>query len=319
MGSMQALAIPTPWAVGDVNCFLVDDDPLTLVDTGPDTPRARAAIDAAFADHGRRVEDLERIVLTHQHLDHAGLAAWLRDRSGAEVLCLDALAPVLAHYRDAMEEDDLFAVDIMLKHGITREMTDELRVATKKSHKLGSDLDGAVGVSDGETIAFADNSWTAFHRPGHSPSDMVFVVSDTEEMLGGDHLLSKISSNPIVHLPLDGSRERPRSLVTYVDSLKKTQAMSISTVLGGHGDPVTDHVALVDERLRQFDRRAEKVERVLADGPLTAHAIAVKLWGDIAVKQAYLTLSEVLGHLDLLIADGRAVEIPGDVVEFSLP
>jgi glyoxylase-like metal-dependent hydrolase (beta-lactamase superfamily II) len=319
VGSIEALAIPTPWAVGDVNCFLVDDDPLTLVDTGPDTPGARAAIDAAFADHGRAVEDLGRIVLTHQHLDHAGLAAWLRDRSGAEVLCLDALAPLMAGYREWMERDDLFAVEMMIRHGIAADMTDELRVATRASHKLGLDLDGAVGVSDGMVIAFAAQTWTAHHRPGHSPSDMVFVVSDSQEMFGGDHLLSKISSNPIVHLPLDGSGERPHSLVTYVNSLKKTQSMEISLVHGGHGDPVDDHVTLVDERLRQFDRRATKIEGALSDGPLTAHGIALELWGDIAVKQAYLTLSEVLGHLDLLIDAGRAVEIPGEVVEFALP
>jgi glyoxylase-like metal-dependent hydrolase (beta-lactamase superfamily II) len=319
VGSIEALAIPTPWAVGDVNCFLVDDDPLTLVDTGPDTPAARAAIDAALAEHGRKVEDLGRIVLTHQHLDHAGLAAWLRDRSGAEVLCLDALAPLMARYRDAMEEDDLFAVDMMLKHGISRETTAALRVETKASHMLGLDLEGAIGVADGDAIEFEHQSWTAHHRPGHSPSDMVFVVAGTEKMIGGDHLLSKISSNPIVHLPLDGSRERPRSLVTYIESLKTTQAMEISVVHGGHGEPVTEHASLIDERLRQFDRRAGKIERVLSDGPLTAHGIALELWGDIAVKRAYLTLSEVLGHLDLLIADGRAVEIPGDIVKYTLP
>jgi hypothetical protein len=82
---------------------------------------------------------------------------------------------------------------------------------------------------------------------------------------------------------------------------------------------VTEHASLIDERLRQFDRRAGKIERVLSDGPLTAHGIALELWGDIAVKRAYLTLSEVLGHLDLLIADGRAVEIPGDIVKYTLP
>jgi glyoxylase-like metal-dependent hydrolase (beta-lactamase superfamily II) len=235
------------------------------------------------------------------------------------VLCLDALAPVLAHYREAMEADDLFAVDVMIRHGIAPEMTDELRIATRESHKLGLDLDGAIGISDGDFIEFADQSWQAFHRPGHSPSDMVFVVAGTDELIGGDHLLGRISSNPIVHLPLNGTPEQPRSLVIYIDSLRKTQAMEITSVLPGHGDRFSDHAALIEERMRQFERRADKIEQALTHGPLTAHGIARGLWGDIAVKQAYLTLSEVLGRLDLLMRDGRALEIPGEVLKYTLP
>jgi glyoxylase-like metal-dependent hydrolase (beta-lactamase superfamily II) len=68
--SIHALPIPTPFAVGRVNCYLVDDDPLTLVDTGPNSGTSLTALEAALAEHGQRVEDLERLVITHQHLDH---------------------------------------------------------------------------------------------------------------------------------------------------------------------------------------------------------------------------------------------------------
>jgi hypothetical protein len=78
-------------------------------------------------------------------------------------------------------------------------------------------------------------------------------------------------------------------------------------VLAGHGDPVTDHRALIDERLALHERRAAKIERLLKERPRTAYEIARSLWGNIAVTQAYLTLSEVLGHVDLLLNAGRAV------------
>ena len=76
-------------------------------------------------------------------------------------------------------------------------------------------------------------------------------------------------------------------------------------MLTGHGEPIADHVALIDERLRLHERRAEQIHGLIADAPPTAYELASKLWGNIAVTQAYLTLSEVLGHLDVLFETAR--------------
>ena len=86
--------------------------------------------------------------------------------------------------------------------------------------------------------------------------------------------------------------------------MRATRELPAELVLPGHGDPITDHVALIDERLRMHRRRAQKILRMLDAGPLTAYEIALQMWGNVAVTQAYLTLSEVLGHLDLLARDG---------------
>ena len=84
--------------------------------------------------------------------------------------------------------------------------------------------------------------------------------------------------------------------------------MPAELVLSGHGDPITDHVALIDERFALHERRAEKIHGLIAERPRTAYEIAQALWGNVAVTQAYLTLSEVLGHVDLLLNDGRVRE-----------
>ena len=73
-------------------------------------------------------------------------------------------------------------------------------------------------------------------------------------------------------------------------------------------------MALIDERFRMHQRRADKIHGLIAQRPFSAYEIAQELWGNVAVTQAYLTLSEVLGHLDLLLADGRARELRGDAV-----
>jgi hypothetical protein len=89
-------------------------------------------------------------------------------------------------------------------------------------------------------------------------------------------------------------------------------------VLPGHGDPITDHRALIDERLRMHERRARKLLRLLSGGPLSAYELALEMWGNVAVTQAFLTISEVLGHMDLLIRDGLAAETELDgVVRFE--
>ena len=135
---IHGLPVPTPFAVGRVNCWLVEDDPLTLVDSGPNSATSLEALEGALREHGRRVEDLERIVVTHQHMDHIGLVAILADRSGAEVCALDALAPWLARYSEVMEGDDAFAEAIMLRHGIPPDIVIALRAVTRSFRAWGA-------------------------------------------------------------------------------------------------------------------------------------------------------------------------------------
>jgi glyoxylase-like metal-dependent hydrolase (beta-lactamase superfamily II) len=139
-------------------------------------------------------------------------------------------------------------------------------------------------------------------------------------LIAGDHLLAHISSNPLISRPLGGESdgERPHALIQYIESMQATRELPVELALTGHGDPIHDHVALIDERLRLHHRRAEKILRMLEPAPLTAYEIALKMWGNVAVTQAYLTLSEVLGHMDLLARDGLVSERDdGDVVRFE--
>src|SRR6202007_2794974 len=90
---IHRLAIPTPFQVGRVNAYLIEDEPLTLVDSGPNSAKAVNELEQALAALGYAVEDLELLVISHQHMDHFGLASILARRSGAEVAALHVLAP----------------------------------------------------------------------------------------------------------------------------------------------------------------------------------------------------------------------------------
>jgi glyoxylase-like metal-dependent hydrolase (beta-lactamase superfamily II) len=310
---IHCLAISTPFAVGRVNCYLIDDDPLTLVDAGPNSGKALDELEQALRAHGRRIEDLERIVITHQHMDHLGLVGILARRSGAEVVTLDLLAPVVEEFAAHAERDDELAEALMLRHGIPRDVVTALRAVSRSYRGWGGSAPVDRRLPDGSELAFAGRTLRALHRPGHSPSDTVFFDEARGVLIGGDHLIGHISSNPLVSRPLGGKSGepgdgRPRALMTYLRSLSETRAMPIDTVLPGHGDPVTDHARLIDERFALHERRAAKIAGLIAERPLTAYEIAQALWGNVAVTQAYLTLSEVLGHVDLLLDRGEIRE-----------
>jgi len=308
---IHCMPIPTPFLVGRVNCYLIEDDPLTLVDTGPNSGKALDELERALGERGRRVEDLELIVVTHQHIDHIGLLEVLVRRSGAEVAALELLTDYLGDYRRAAELDDEFAVALMLRHGIPAEMTQALRSVSSAFRGWGSGATVTTPLQDGGRLTLRDRTFAVQHRPGHSPSDTVFWDEASGILLGGDHLIKHISSNPLVARPLDGGADpaaRPQALRTYVASLTATRELPARFVLSGHGEPVTDHRALIDERFGLTERRKRKMHGLLGEGPLTAHELAQRMWGNVAVTQAFLTLSEVLGHLDLLVVEGAVVE-----------
>jgi glyoxylase-like metal-dependent hydrolase (beta-lactamase superfamily II) len=313
---VHRLSIPTPFAVGRVNCYLIEDEPLTLIDTGPNSGKSLDELERALAEHGRRVEQLQLIVITHQHLDHIGLLEILARRSGAEVAAIDLLGPYLADFRGAAVADDEFAQEVMRRNGIPADLVTVLGTLSAAFRAFGSGAVVTRPLRDGEELVLRDRRLQALHRPGHSPSDTIFWDAERQLLIAGDHLLASISSNPLVSRPLDGGHrgERPHALIDYMESLLATRELPAELVLTGHGSPVIDHETLIDERLRLHRRRSRKILRLLAGAPLTAYEIALELWGNVAVTQAYLTLSEVLGHLDLLVRQGAARELSDGAV-----
>jgi glyoxylase-like metal-dependent hydrolase (beta-lactamase superfamily II) len=315
---IQRLPIPTPFAVGRVNCYLIEDDPLTLVDTGPNSGKALDELERQLSELGHSIADIELVILTHQHIDHLGLVEIVTQRSGAEVAAIDVAVPFFENFADDAERDDVFAADVMRRNGIPEDVVVALRSVSRSFRAWGAHARVTRRLRDGEILELGDRRLEVQHRPGHSPSDTLFWDSERRILIAADHLIAHISSNPLLTRPLDGSTERPKALVTYLDSLARTRELDAEIVLPGHGDPVTNHRELIDERFAMHARRADKILGLLESGPRTAYELAQALWGNVAVTQAYLTLSEVIGHMDLLIRDGRARELDdGELVRFQ--
>ncbi|MGZ8626982.1 MAG: MBL fold metallo-hydrolase [Actinomycetota bacterium] len=319
------ISVPSPFAIGAVNAYLLEGSPLALVDPGPNTPESLAALEAGVRAAGHRLEDVELVLLTHQHHDHVGLAETVRARSGASVAAIDPLARFLADFDASMDADDAYAVTIMRRHGVDPEVAVTLSALSRSWRHVGGGVPVDRVIAEGERVEAGGRLLVAHVRPGHSPTDTVFHDEESGTLIAGDHLLERVSSNPVVHCPIGtpdpvaaaSSSERPRPLRSYLDSFLATEAMEVAVVLPGHGEPFAGHRELIADRRSMHERRAERIWERIGEGA-TAADVARSLWRRMAVHQAFLALSEVLGHVDLLLEAGRVREVPeGDVVRLE--
>ena len=305
---MHPIVLPTPFPVGPVNCWLLRGEPLTLVDTGPHTAEALAALEAGLQGLGVRVEDVQLLLLTHQHSDHLGLAATIRERSGCVVAAHRLLAPYAADVEAGMVAEEAWEGRLLDLHGTPPARRDDfLEVFRDRSRFGGSGVAVDLVLDDGDIVEAGGRRLRVSRRPGHSPTDTVLSDDDAGIALVADHLIAHISSNPLVHLPPEGPDDplsRPSSLLSYLESLAVTAGEEIALLRTGHGVEITDHRPLIAERIRLHYARAEKVREALAAGPRSASELGASLWPGLPVNQTFLILCEVLGALDLLEAGG---------------
>jgi glyoxylase-like metal-dependent hydrolase (beta-lactamase superfamily II) len=309
---IRPLVIPTPFSVRPVNAYLIEDEPVVLLDTGPNYSIALSSLEAALAEQGRRVEEIGLVLLTHQHYDHLGLAATVQARSGAEVAGLE---PLVAFARDctaSIAAEREYQARVMEIHGVPEETVRVLRQISVAFTRFGASVNITRTLRDGDAIELGRRRLRVEHRPGHSPTDTLFVEEDEQVAFVGDHLIAHISSNPTIQRPLGRPPDpyrRPPALVSYLESMERTFALELELLLPGHGPPIVDHRRLITERRGLHRQRMDRIHRELGPEPRTAHSIACTMWDGVPLTQALLTLSEVLGHLDLLIAEGRACEV----------
>lgn len=312
MASIAEIPLPLAHA-GSVNAWLLIGDPLTLIDTGPRDDAALCALEDGLRREGTRIEDIDLVLATHHHLDHVGLAATIRRRSGAAVAVLDRLADYAEHYADVVEDDRRFAHLLMAHHGVPRQVVadnepfwDFIRGGSEGFH-------ADIRLADGDRIRAGGRVLRVVARPGHSTTDTLFVDDRDALAFTGDHLLSRISSNTEIYPGDRADDGRARSRVRYLDNLRRTAEMPLARLLTGHGAAVTDHAGLVQARLLDHQRRCERIVAILEGGPCTAYGIARGLWSARTVaEQPLLVVWEVVGHLELLLAAERVKEQAGE-------
>lgn len=308
MGEVAQIAVPVPY-LGSVNIWLLPGEPLTIVDTGPANDDALASLEHQLAVHGHALEDVELVLITHHHLDHAGLASRIKERAGAEIAAHRGTARWGRSYDERLAEERHFTVELMRAHGVPEELVGatEPFFAYIRNESRGFETDRPL--RDGDRIVAGGRTLRVVFRPGHSTTDTLFVDDDAREAFVGDHLLADITSGAeLMPTELPGD-ERRQALLEYLSNLRKTQVMQLGTCYPGHGPAIEDHRALIDERMAFHSARLDLITRAIDDGSETAFDIAGRLWPDEVVQeQSVLAVWEVVGHLDILVNRGTVSE-----------
>ncbi len=305
-----ALSLPTPYPVGPVNAYLLPGPPVTLVDCGPKSDEAREALEAGLGRAGVTVAEIERLVITHGHLDHFGLAATVA-AGGAEVYAHPADLPKLRGERWLVQP----VRTLVAEAGFAPELAETLLDVFRRYRKHFDDITPAHLVTDGDRLEFADGTLEVLHTPGHAQGHV--CLRDSDALISGDLLLEEISPNPVIEF--DGDGRRLPTLPAYLRSLHRVGALAPKIAYPGHGEPLTDPGARIDEILRHHDERKERLAGMLTGRTWTLRELAAAWYPDLDVFNLFLALSEIVGHVDLLADEGRvATERRDGVVHYGI-
>lgn len=288
--------MPTPFPVGDVNAFLVEGDALSLFDAGPKTPEAYEALKYGLKKAGYTFKDIEQVFLTHHHPDHAG---WIDAFDNAKVLGHSYNDLWLKRDEAFFTYHDAFYLQQFQEAGVPEQYNEHV-YNMKKMIALTGERGIDQVLRQGDDIP-GHYGWKAIETLGHAQSHLVFWHEREHEMIGGDLILQKVSSNPLIEPPISDLAKRPQSLLQYNASLEKLLTMSIEKVYAGHGNVVKNIHSLVEERLTRQHQRAMHVYELLASGPHTIFELTKTLFPTVFEKELGLTLSETLGQIDYLM------------------
>lgn len=311
--------LPLPFALNIVNVYLLRGDAgWTIVDTGLNTAAARETWQAAFDTLKIGPADIEKIVLTHTHPDHFGMAGWLQKiarEAGREI-------PVYASPKEDeqacfiwREEGDFNIQSWVHTNGAPPEMAQEIQGSANdtrsKTHPLPLPL---RHHQPGEPIQLGARTFQTIHAPGHSDGQLIFYDPADQLMISGDHVLMKITPNIGKWVY---TLEDPLGL--FLDSLGELHHLDVRLALPGHKRLITDWQGRIEELIAHHELRLKHVLEVLEQGKLTPYEVAGRIFPveRFSIHEWRFAVAESLAHLEYLALRGRIHQAP-DARLFSL-
>lgn len=294
------IELPIPFPLQTTNVFFIDETPRTLVDAGIKTEASFEGLKKGLETIGFSFNSIERILITHGHIDHCGQAKRLSSLSGA---------PIYIH---PMEYGRIRSIihslgplkTILLRNGIPEVLVNEAIRYIESAQRMGDSLDEAFFLDDGDPIPFQLMTWRTIHCPGHSPGLICFYWPEKKILFAGDHLLKEITPNPLLSVSNNKFPFHYPSLKEYLASLEKVEGLDISLLLPGHGEEISDAKGLIQKIFTHHRERTDRVLAILSNGEKTPYEIAMDLFPGVPPFEVFLGISEAVGHLEILREKG---------------
>lgn len=297
---VHRIEIPTPFPIGNVNVYLIEDSPLTLIDTGPRTAHSSEALKKALAKFGHSINDVERIILTHGHLDHFGQAGEVKRASGAEIFVHEWDEQMIRNLDAAMKNWKDTNENFVMRTGLPRKIYEKIMRYQDLVMWVGEPAEIDRTLRDGDTIA-SDFELKVIHTPGHSPGHICLHAPSHGTLFSGDHILRDITPNPFV-----ASSGRGLGLRNYLDSVRKLEKLDVKITLTGHGAPVEDLGAVIRNLYSHHETRKKNIMEVLDSKDVkTPYDISCAIFNNLPLSEVLLGLAEVVSHLEVLVEDGK--------------
>ncbi len=276
-------------------------DPITLIDSGPLTDAAWEVLSAGLAASGLAVKDVDRVLLTHGHHDHYGLAGKVADASGARLW-----GGALDRKNFRQERNPKLLLDDMARSGFGIATRFAVVASIAAVDHFAKPLEAWDELRGGETLP--GDGWSVVVRstPGHTPGSLTFEIPEAGVLFTGDTVLKDITPNAVV----DEDPEEPgrpfRSVSRYFETLEEIgRTHAGATLLTGHGAPIPDWHAHKGTLDRRYGLRVDQIVRQLAKGPATVREIVTAIFPRVRTLNVFLAYSEVLGFLMYLEDTGR--------------
>ncbi len=300
------LELPTEFEVGTVNAWLFLEPEPTLIDCGIPSEASWAALTAGLAEHGLTAAGLQRVIVTHPHVDHFGLARRLTEAGPAQVWIADLGADWLRRPQEKWQERIDYYQDVFLPQvGLPPEM--QTLVLGFFQHMQATSVPVAAErlttFQIGDVLSLGGLEWQVLHMPGHASEMTCFYQPETRQFFSADMLLPR-TPTPMVERPPDGKTRAP-SLPVYMESLARVEALEIDVVYPGHGQAFGRHRELIRRQRRRIQQRMEEAYQWIAQGHHHIWEIVNLMYANRPLEARFAGMWMLLGYLDLLRAAGR--------------
>jgi len=299
--NIYQIRLPLPFALNHVNCYLLREaDGWTMLDTGLNWVDSQQAWQAAFDELQITPAQIRRIVLTHMHPDHFGMAGYFQMLTGAPLY----LSPREAALAQTVWVDNGWrqelAHDFWQLAGVTGGVLATVTAQTERLRQLTMPHPMTMQtITPGTTLAMGGRNWQVIHAPGHADGQILFYDATDQLVLCGDQVLMKITPN-IGRWPTT----EPDPLGRYLHSLTQLAQLHVRLALPGHGRPIEEWQARLHEL--QTHHASRLMQMAAAADSVSALTVAQRIFNfdRFGEHEVRFAVAETLAHLEHLVLNG---------------